>query len=182
MSRIDLPATSEAAPAASQPLLEGVRKSLGSVPNLFRITANSPAALEGYLGLNGALSKGRLSPQTRERIALAVAQINGCDYCLSAHSYLGRNLAKLDEAEIAANRNGRSSDPKADAAVRFAALLVRERGQVSEADVAVVKLAGYDESEIVEIVAHVALNTLTNYLNEALDTPIDFPVVSARAA
>ena len=182
MSRIDLPAASEAAPAASQPLLEGVRKSLGSVPNLFRITANSPAALEGYLGLNGALSKGRLSPQTRERIALAVAQINGCDYCLSAHSYLGRNLAKLDEAEIAANRNGRSSDPKADAAVRFAALLVRERGQVSEADVAVVKLAGYDESEIVEIVAHVALNTLTNYLNEALDTPIDFPVVSARAA
>ncbi|MCB1342230.1 MAG: carboxymuconolactone decarboxylase family protein [Pseudooceanicola sp.] len=182
MSRIDLPATSEAAPAASQPLLEGVRKSLGSVPNLFRITANSPAALEGYLGLNGALSKGRLSPQTRERIALAVAQINGCDYCLSAHSYLGRNLAKLDEAEIAANRNGRSSDPKADAAVRFAALLVRERGQVSDADVAVVKLAGYDESEIVEIVAHVALNTLTNYLNEALDTPIDFPVVSARAA
>ncbi len=182
MSRIQLPASVDATPAASRPLLEGVRKMLGSVPNLFRITANSPAALEGYLGLNGALAKGSLTPQTRERIALAVAQINGCDYCLSAHAYLGKNLAKLDEAEIAANRAGRSSDPKADAAVQFAARLVRERGQVSDADVAAVKLAGYSEAEIVEIVAHVALNTLTNYLNEAFDTPIDFPVVSARAA
>lgn len=182
MSRIQLPATIEAAPAASRPLLEGVEKMLGSVPNLFRLTANSPAALEGYLGMNGALAKGRLTPQTRERIALAVAQINGCDYCLSAHAYLGKNLAKLDEAEIAANRAGGSSDPKADAAVRFAVSLVRNRGQVSEADVSAVKLAGYGEGEIVEIVAHVALNTLTNYLNEAFGTPIDFPLVSAAAA
>jgi len=182
MSRIQLPASIDASPAASQPLLEGVKRMLGSVPNLFRITANSPAALEGYLGLNGALAKGSLTPQTRERIALAVAEINGCDYCLSAHSYLARNLAKLDEAEIAANREGGSSDPKADVAVRFAARIVRERGHASEADIAAVKMAGYSEAEIVEIVAHVALNTLTNYLNEALGTPIDFPVVSARAA
>ncbi|KUF08643.1 carboxymuconolactone decarboxylase family protein [Pseudoponticoccus marisrubri] len=182
MSRIQLPASIDAAPAASQPLLEGVRKMLGSVPNLFHITANSPAALEGYLGLNGALAKGILTPQTRERIALAVAQINGCDYCLSAHTYLGKTLAKLDDAEIAANRAGGSSDAKADAAVRFAAKLVRERGQVSDADVSAVRIAGYSDAEIVEIVAHVALNTLTNYLNEAFDTPIDFPVVSATAA
>lgn len=182
MPRIPLPASIDAAPAASRPLLEGVRKMLGSVPNLFRLTANSPAALEGYLGLNGALAKGSLTPQTRERIALAVAEINGCDYCLSAHAYLGKNLAKLDEAEIAANRAGGSSDPKADAAVRFAARLVRERGQVSDADVSAVRMAGYSDAEIVEIVAHVALNTLTNYLNEAFDTPIDFPVVSATAA
>jgi uncharacterized peroxidase-related enzyme len=182
MSRIPLPASIDAAPAASRPLLEGVKKTLGSAPNLFRLTANSPAALEGYLGLNGALAKGSLTPQTRERIALAVAQINGCDYCLSAHAYLGKNLAKLDETEIAANRAGGSSDPKADAAVRFAAKLVRGRGQVSDADVSAVRMAGYDDAEIVEIVAHVALNTLTNYLNEAFDTPIDFPVVSATAA
>ncbi|WP_428515380.1 carboxymuconolactone decarboxylase family protein [Roseovarius sp.] len=182
MSRIQLPASIDAAPAASRPLLEGVRKMLGSVPNLFRVTANSSAALEGYLGLNGALAKGMLTPQTRERIALAVAEINGCDYCLSAHTYLGKTLAKLDEAEIAANRAGGSSDAKADAAVRFAAKLVRERGQVSEADVSAVRMAGYSDAEIVEIVAHVALNTLTNYLNEAFDTPIDFPVVSATAA
>lgn len=181
MSRIQLPASIDAAPAASRPLLEGVVKMLGSAPNMFRLTANSPAALEGYLGLNGALAKGALTPQTRERIALAVAQINGCDYCLSAHTYLAKNLAKLDEAEIAANRAGGSSDPKADAAVRFAAKLVRMRGQVPDADVSAVKLAGYSNAEIVEIVAHVALNTLTNYLNEAFDTPIDFPIVSAAA-
>jgi uncharacterized peroxidase-related enzyme len=182
MSRIQLPDSIEAAPAAAQPLLEGVRKMLGSVPNLFRIAANSPAALEGYLGLNGALAKGSLKPQTRERIALAVAQFNGCDYCLSAHTYLGKNLAKLDDAEIAANRRGASNDPQADAAVRFAVKLVRDRGQVTDADVSAVRMAGYSEAEIVEIVAHVALNTLTNYLNEAFGTPIDFPVVSAKAA
>jgi len=182
MTRISLPASIDAAPEASQPLLEGVNKMLGSVPNLFRLTANSPAALEGYLGLNGALAKGALDPQTRERIALAVAQLNGCDYCLSAHTYLGKNIAKLDDAEIAANRNGTSTDQKADAAVRFAVALVKNRGQVSEADVSAAKLAGYGEAELVEIVAHVALNTLTNYLNEAFDTPIDFPVVNASAA
>ncbi|WPZ35961.1 carboxymuconolactone decarboxylase family protein [Thalassobaculum sp. OXR-137] len=182
MTRVPLPASIEDAPAASQPLLEGVKKMLGSVPNLFRLTANSPAALEGYLGLNGALAKGALKPQTRERIALAVAQINGCDYCLSAHTYLGKNLAKLDDAEIAANRAGGSNDPKADAAVRFAVKLVQQRGKVSEADVSAVRMAGYGDAEIVEIVAHVALNTLTNYVNEAFGTPIDFPAVSASAA
>lgn len=182
MTRIPLPATIDAAPAAARPFLEGVEKMLGSVPNLFRLTANSPSALEGYLGLNSALSKGALKPQTRERIALAVAQINGCDYCLSAHTYLAKNLAKLDDAEIAANRAGSSSDPKADAAVRFAVQLVQQRGHVASADVEAVRLAGYGDGEIVEIVAHVALNTLTNYLNEAFGTPIDFPTVSAKAA
>src|ERR1700722_9029758 len=141
------PATIEAAPSASQPLLEAVKKQLGVVPNLFRLVSTSPAALQGYLSLSGALSKGALPAATRERIALAVAEINGCDYCLSAHSYLGKNLAKLDDAEIAANRNGASNDPKADAAVRFAAKVVRERGHVSEDDVRAVKLAGYDDAQ-----------------------------------
>ncbi|RKT32579.1 putative peroxidase-related enzyme [Roseovarius halotolerans] len=182
MTRIALPASIETAPAAAQPLLEDVKKLLGSVPNLFRITANSAAALEGYLGLNGALAKGSLDARTRERIALAVAQINGCDYCLAAHTYLGTHVAKLDEAEIAANRAGQSQDEKAQAALRFAVALVNDRGRVSDADVSAVKAAGYSEAEIVEIVAHVALNTLTNYLNSALDTPIDFPAVSAKVA
>ncbi|MGK7754160.1 MULTISPECIES: carboxymuconolactone decarboxylase family protein [unclassified Roseovarius] len=182
MTRIALPASIETAPAAAQPLLEAVKKMLGSVPNLFRITANSPAALEGYLGLNGALAKGSLDARTREGIALAVAQINGCDYCLAAHTYLATHVAKLDEAEIAANRGGGSEDEKADAAIRFATALVNARGHVSENDVSAIKAAGYSEAEIVEIVAHVALNTLTNYLNSALDTPIDFPVVNAKVA
>jgi uncharacterized peroxidase-related enzyme len=182
MTRIPVPGAINDAPAASQSLLEAVKKQLGVVPNLFRLVSTSPAALQGYLGLSGALSKGALPAPTRERIALAVAEINGCDYCLSAHSYLGKNLAKLDDAEIAANRNGASNDPEADAAVRFAAKVVRERGHVSEDDVRAVKLAGYDDAQVIEIVLHVALNTWTNYINEVAKTDIDFPVVSARKA
>lgn len=178
MSRIDAP-TVETAPAAAQPLLAAVKKQLGSVPNMFRTIAQSPAALEGYLGLNAALGKGSLAPATRERIALAVAEINGCGYCLAAHSYLAKNLAKLSDAEILANRGGGSTDPKADAAVRFAALIVHARGQVSDADLGAVRDAGYSDGEILEIVLHVALNTLTNYVNEVARTDIDFPVTAA---
>lgn len=182
MSRIAIPASIAAAPAASQPLLEAVKKQLGVVPNLFRLVANSPVALEGYLSMSGALGKGELSAPTRERIALAVAEINGCNYCLSAHTYLGKNLAKLDDAEIAANRSGASNDIKADAAVRFAAKVTQQRGKVSSEDVAAVKAAGYSEAQIIEIVQHVALNTWTNYINEVAGTEIDFPVVQARLA
>lgn len=182
MSRLSIPATIDAAPEKSRPMLEAVKKQLGMAPNLFRLVSNSPAALEGYLGLSGALAKGALPAATRERIALAIAAVNGCDYCMSAHTYLGKNLAKLDDAEMAANRNGRSNDPKADAAVRFAAKIARERGHVSDEDVRAVKLAGYDDAQVVEIIQHVALNTWTNYVNVVADTEIDFPVVSARQA
>jgi AhpD family alkylhydroperoxidase len=116
-------------------------------------------------------------PKTGERIALAVAELNGCSYCLSAHSYLASHLAKLDAAEIDANRHGTSLDAKAAAAVRFAARIVSTRGHVADADVAAVKAAGYNAAEVIEIVLHVALNTLTNYVNEVAKTEIDFPVV-----
>jgi uncharacterized peroxidase-related enzyme len=182
MSRLPTPASIEASPAAAQPLLQAVKKQLGVVPNLFLLVGNSAAALEGYLGLNGALAKGALEAPTRERIALAVAEINGCDYCLSAHSYLGKNLAKLSDVEIAANRDGGSTDQKADAAVRFAVKLVNARGHVADADIKAVKDAGYDDAQVIEIVLHVALNTLTNYVNEVAKTEIDFPVVTAKAA
>ena len=182
MSRISTPASIEAAPTASRPMLEAVKKQLGVAPNLFRMVGTSPAALEGYLGMFGALGKGALPAPTRERIALAVAEINACNYCLSAHTYLGKNLAGLDDAEMTANRNGGSNDPKADAAVRFAAKVARERGHVSEQDFRSVKAAGYDDAQIIEIVQHVALNTWTNYLNLVADTEIDFPVVTARKA
>ena len=177
MNRISIP-TTEQTPAASQPLLAAVNKQLGVVPNLMKLVGNSPAALEGYLSLNGALGKGSIGAKTGERIALAIAEINGCGYCLSAHTYLGKNVAKLDDIEIAANRNGTSSDPKAAAAVRFAAKVALERGHVSDADVRAVKAAGFNDAEIVEIVLHVALNTLTNYVNEVAQTEIDFPVVN----
>lgn len=182
MSRIPTPASIEAAPAAAQPLLEAVKKQIGAVPNLFRLTATSPAALEGYLNLNGALGKGALAPATRERVALAVAQVNGCGYCLAAHTYLGKNVAKLSDSEIAANRAGRSEDAKADAAVAFAVKITNARGAVGEADIQAVRAAGYSDAEIVEIVAHVALNTLTNYLNEVFKTEVDFPAVPLRLA
>lgn len=182
MSRIPIPVAISDAPAASQPLLEAAKKQLGVVPNLFRLVGNSPAALQGYLNLLGALDKGALPAPTRERIAIAVAEFNGCSYCLSAHTYLGRKLAKLDEIEIAANRNGVSTDPQADAAVRFAVKVARERGHVTAEDVRLVKLAGYDDAQVIEIVLHVALNTWTNYINEVADTDIDFPLVAAREA
>jgi uncharacterized peroxidase-related enzyme len=180
MPRIAAPATIEASPAASQPLLEGVQKLLGSVPNMFRTIALSAPALQGYLGLNGALAKGRLNAGTRERIALTVAEINDCGYCLSAHSYIAKNLVKLDDREIAASRDAASADPKVAAALRFAAKVVEARGHVGDGDVAEVKAAGYDDAEVMEIVAHVALNTLTNYVNEVAKTDIDFPVISAK--
>ena len=182
MSRIPA-ATADLTPAASLPLLEAVRKDLGSVPNLMKTLASSPAALGGYLRLNAALAGGSLGAKTGERIALAVAEINRCGYCLAAHTYLGKHVAGLDDDEMTANRSGRSSDAKADAAVRFATIVARERGRVSNAALHDLQHAGFDHGEVMEIVAHVALNTLTNYVNEVAQTDIDFPAVDrARAA
>lgn len=180
MARLPIP-TRDTAPAASQPLLDAVHAKLGVIPNMFRLIAHSPAGLEGVLGLNGALGK-TLDVRTRERIALAVAAVNGCDYCMSAHTYLGLNLAKLDEAELAANRRGRSNDAKADAAVAFARKVAETRGKVGAADVSAVKLAGYTDAQVVEIVLVVAENFLTNLINNVGETDIDFPVVRAEAA
>jgi uncharacterized peroxidase-related enzyme len=182
MSRIPTPPTIDAAPAASQPTLNAVKSALGVAPNMFRLVSNSPAALEGMWSLWTALGKGELSGATRERIALAVANINGCSYCNSAHGYIGKHVAKMDDAEIEANRTGRSTDAKADVAVRFAVKLTRERGDVSEADLAILRNLGYSDAAIVEIVAVTALNIFTNYFNEALGTDIDFPVAKAARA
>ncbi len=182
MSRFPIPATIADAPAASRAMLEAVNKQVGFVPNLFRLVSLSPAALEGYLGLSAALAKGALPAKTRERIALAVAEVNGCDYCLSAHTHLAKAVAKLDDSEIAANRRGHSNDPKADAAVAFAAKVARERGHVGEAALQAVKLAGYDDAQVIEIVLHVALNTWTNSVNSVAATDIDFPVVAVGEA
>jgi uncharacterized peroxidase-related enzyme len=182
MTRIAIPAAN-LTPAASRPLLDAVNKQLGVVPNLMKVLGNSPAALGGYLNLNAALGKGTLGVKTGERIALAIAEINGCSYCLAAHTYLGKNVARLDDTEIAANRHGTSGDAKAEAAVRFAAKVASQRGHIADIDVQAVRNAGFGDAEIMEIVVHVALNTLTNYVNEVAQTEIDFPAVnSLRAA
>jgi len=182
MSRLITAPAADAAPSASQPLLTAVQKKLGVVPNMFRAIASSPAALEGYLGLEGALGKDSLGARTRERIALAVAEVNQCGYCLAAHAYLGKNLAKLDDIEITRNRTGGSTDVKADAAVRFAVRVAQQRGQVTDADLGGVKAAGFDDGAVIEIVLHVALNTLTNYVNLVVGTDLDFPRVEALKA
>ncbi|MEJ2466478.1 MAG: peroxidase-related enzyme [Candidatus Thiodiazotropha sp.] len=180
MSRITIPSLDNA-PEASKATLDAVHRQLGSVPNLFRLIGISPAALTAYTSFNGALTKA-LDAKTRERIALAVAQVNGCDYCLSAHTYLGLNLAKLGPEEITMNRKGTSADPKARAAVRFAVKVAQERGHIDDADLADVRAAGFSDAQIVEIVALVAENSFTNYLNEVAKTAIDFPEVQASEA
>ncbi|TCU26749.1 putative peroxidase-related enzyme [Rhizobium azibense] len=147
MSRIATPATINDAPEASRPVLEAIQKQIGCVPNIFRLVSNSPAALNALAALQGALGKGKLAPATRERIALAMAEANGCDYCLSAHSYTGAKFAKLDESEIEKNRRGTSNDPKAAAAVEFARALVVAGGSVAPGDVEKVRAAGYSDGE-----------------------------------
>src|SRR5215472_14265725 len=171
MSRLAIPARDDA-PEASKPILDAVHKQLGVVPNMYRLIAQSPATLQGFTSNGAALTK-TLDVKTRERIALAVAQVNGCDYCVSAHSYIGANLAKLDSAELAANRRGHSNDATADAAVTFAKKVAEARGKVSEADIAAVKRAGFTDAQVVEIVLNVVLNVLTNFVNNVADTDID---------
>lgn len=181
-SRLEVPATIAAAPATTHASLEAVKKQLGVVPNLHRLLASSPASLAGYLGLNEALGKGDLDASTRGRIALTVAELNGCNYCLSAHTFIGKNLLKLDEAELQANRDASSADAKANAAVRFAAQVVKIRGHVTDLELQAVTAAGFTQAQVLEIVLHTVLNTLTNYVNTVAQTDIDFPVVTRRAA
>lgn len=181
MSRLPIPNAAQAHPA-SRPLLAAVEQELGIVPNLMRLVGHSPAALQGYLALNGALARGRLDARLRERIALAVAESNGCSYCLSAHTYLALNVARLSSDEIDAARDFRSTDARAGAALRFARRVAELQGRVSDVDLEALKNAGFDEAETIEIVATVALNVLTNYVNNVAQTDIDFPAVSARTA
>lgn len=182
MSRIALPASIDAAPAGAKEALNGLKAKLGKAPNIYLLASNSPAALNGLLSLSGALSGGALDAATREAIALAIANVNGCDYCNSAHSYIAKNVVKLSDEEIEKNRHGRAANAKTDAALRLATKIVLTRGAADAADIAAAKQAGLSDAELVEIVAHVALNTFTNYLNEVFETPVDFPAVAARRA
>jgi uncharacterized peroxidase-related enzyme len=157
---------------------DAIQKQLGVVPNMMRTMAQSPSVLEGYLAFGGALHRGLLPAALQERIALAVAEANTCDYCLSAHSVLGRG-AGLSSDEVLASRDGRAADPKVAAALRFARAILDRRGGVTDQDIARVRAAGFSDGEIAEIIAHVGLNVFTNYFNRAVQTEIDFPVVTA---
>lgn len=155
-------------------LLDGVQKKLGSTPNIFRTFANSPAVLEGYLSFSGALGQGVLSAKVREQIALIVGQTNSCDYCLAAHSTIGK-MVGLGEDELLAARQGDAQDPQTAAILRFARKLVTDRGNVSDQDTQGLRAAGLGDAEISEIVANVALNLFTNYFNHVAGTEVDFP-------
>ena len=157
---------------------DAIEKHLGVVPNMMRTMAQSPRVLEGYLALSGALSRGRLPAPLREQIAIAIAENNACNYCLSAHSALGRK-AGLSDDQLAASRDGHAADIKANAALQFAVAVLQRHGGVSDQEFARVRDAGFSDGEIAEIIAHVALNVLTNYFNRAADTEIDFPLVTA---
>ncbi len=164
----------ESATGQAKTLLDAVKSQLGLVPNMTRAMANSPAVLDGYLSLSGALSKGNLSGKLREQIALTVGEVNGCDYCLAAHSTIGK-MVGLTAEQIMDSRRGTAVDPKTDALVKFARRVVSERGRVSDLDLADARLAGLDDAALTEVVANVALNLFTNYFNHVAQTDIDFP-------
>jgi uncharacterized peroxidase-related enzyme len=165
------PATAQ---GKAKELLDAVKAKLGLVPNMTRAMAVSPAVLEAYLGINGALAHGVLPPKVREQLALGVGQANECDYCVSAHSAIGKRVG-LTEQAVLDSRRGHSADPKTDALLRFARVLVEKRGLVTDTDVAAVRATGGGDAEIAEVVAHVGLNTFTNYFNNVAATTIDFP-------
>jgi uncharacterized peroxidase-related enzyme len=160
-------------------LLEGVQKGLGVTPNLFRVAAQSPSVLEALTSLFGATSKGHLDAKTREAIALTVSEIDSCDYCLSAHSLLGKG-AGLTEGDLDKAREAKADETRLAATLAFAKAITEKRGRVSDADVAAVRRAGISDAEVLDVVANVALTTFTNYLNEVAETEIDFPVVTHR--
>lgn len=157
-------------------LLDGVQAKLGMTPNLMRTLAAGPAALEAYLKFGAALSTGRLDAKFREQIALAVAQANSCEYCLSAHAAFGQMIG-LKPEEVAASREAHSADAKRDAGLQFVQTLVVQRGMVSDQEVNKVKAAGFSDGDIAELVANVAVNVFTNYFNHVARTVVHFPQV-----
>ncbi len=156
-------------------LLDAVQAKLGITPNMMKTMARSPAVLDAYLNFGGALDT-TLNAKLREQIALVSAEENGCGYCASAHTAIGKMVGLTDESILAA-REAKADDEKIEAALKFAKVIVEKRGKVSDEDVANVKNAGYDDGAVAEIVANVALNIFTNYFNEVAKTEIDFPKV-----
>lgn len=165
--------------AMVKPTLDKINGAFGVVPNMFKAVANSPAALNSMWGSFGALAGGKLGARLGEEIAVAIANANNCEYCLAAHTALGRK-AGASADEIAAAQVGKSSNPRIQAALTFALKVVHERAAITDADVAALKAAGIDDEGVVEIIAHVALNLFTNYVNVALNVPVDFPAVQLK--
>lgn len=168
------PVDTESATGATKEVLDAVKAKLGRVPNIFQLMGNSPAAVKGYLSFNEALSHGVLSPKLREQIAITVAEVNRCEYCLSAHYAIGKSIG-MTGAELEDARLERSSDPKSDAALTFVRSMLNRKGDITEASIDTLKSVGMTDAEITEIIANVALNVFTNYFNLFAKTEVDFP-------
>jgi uncharacterized peroxidase-related enzyme len=179
MARINV-VDPKTATGKARELLDGVQQQLGVVPNFIRALANSPHALAAFLGLYGPLGGAALDKATQERIALVVAEANGCQYCVSAHTAIGRK-AGLSPDEMLRNRRGESGDAKAAAAVAFAKALNEHRGEVTSLEFEALRAAGFSDGQIVEIIAVVALNVFTNLLGKSTLIGIDFPEVRLLA-
>jgi uncharacterized peroxidase-related enzyme len=180
MERIS-PVNPQTAQGRAKELLDAVKAKLGLVPNMTRAMAVSPPVLDAYLGFSGALSHGVLGARVREKLALDVGEANHCDYCVSAHSAIGKSVGLTDQ-DVLDSRRGTSADLKTDALLRFARTVLAKQGLVEDADIAPVREAGYGDAEIAEVVAHVALNIFTNYFNNVAGTAIDFPRAPALSA
>ena len=178
MSRIPLINSADTT-ADRKTILSEIHSAFGTTPNMFKAVANSPAALKSMWGSFGALGSGVISAKLGEQIAVAIANRNSCEYCLAAHTALGRKAGATSQ-EMTSAQEGLSDDPKSAAALNFALAVVEGRGQVEESDVQALRTIGYSDEEIVEILAHVALNLFTNYVNVAFAVPVDFPAVKLR--
>ncbi|MCY1054039.1 peroxidase-related enzyme [Nannocystis sp. SCPEA4] len=168
--------TPEQVPADSKPTLGAFTKNIGFTPNMMATFAQSPIAFNAWATLLGSLNRA-LDVKTRDSIGLAVSEVNGCNYCLTVHSYTAEHMAKLPADEIILARKGHATDPKRDAAVQFARKVIETRGQVSEADLKAVRNAGHTDAQVMEIVALVAMYSLTNFFNNVFDPEKDFPAV-----
>lgn len=175
MSRINL-VSEDQANIEQKTLYSAIQDQLGAIPNFLKVFANSPAALKAFLGLHTIAGDGSLDAQTRERIALGLAEQNACQYCVSAHTAIGRK-AGLSNSEMLENRKGSSEDSKAAIAVKFARSLADKNGEVSTSELLQVRNAGYSDAEIVEIITHVGMNVLTTILGKASRVEIDFPKI-----
>jgi len=180
MARLSIP-TKDTAPAKAQPILENYKKVLGVIPNFFALISQSPDALKAIADMHAALGKS-LGHKTCERIHVMTAEVNGCNYCLTAHTYLGAKLQGLTKEDIELNRDGHSTDPQADAALQFAYKIAKSRGHIEDADVEAVRSAGFSDQQIIDIVAETAFSFITNLFNNTFKTDLDsaFPAMQTR--
>jgi uncharacterized peroxidase-related enzyme len=172
-----LPIDPAKADSDTQATLDGVKKKIGMVPNLYATFAHSPAVLKAFLGLSETLAGGRLTPAQREIVALSVGQANSCQYCLSAHTMVGKSVG-LSEEQIVDARQGTNEAPLEHAVAEVANRIVTQKGWLTDEDVAAARSAGIDDELLLEVIANVSLNLLTNYTNHIVQTDIDFPAVS----